>query len=359
MSVRRSLQSSSRIVPALRGGTISSLWIAIGAALAIGLCLPRTAFAAAGDTAKAEAMFLDGKQRMAREDYTGACPLFAESFRLDAATGTLLALAICHERAGKLASAYREYNEALARSKQEARADREHAAREHSTALGARLSSLTLSNSQVSQLTGLEVRVDGLVIDPNMFGKPIPIDGGEHVVEAWAPGKKTWRTTLTIAASIDARTVIVPQLENEPRKVAAPIARAAATQRRAPAPRRDAPEPKPRASTPWLGIVAVSTGLVGLGVGGYFTLRALSKNQDSNAGCEGDVCTPEGRRDRIDARHAGNAATIAFAAGGALAVTGFILVIAGGPSESDSRRSLNAGAWFVPGSAGATLHGSF
>ena len=313
-----------------------------------------------GDANQAEALFRAGKESLAREDYAAACPKFAESFRIDAATGTLLALAICHERAGRLASAYYEYTEVLARSKGESRPDRERAARQRSTALAARVSTLTVSMSQVGQVAGLEVRVDGSTVDARQFGKPTPIDGGAHVVEVWAPGSKTWRTTLTLAASIDARTVVVPPLEPEvpqARDAAREAARAARHARsRSPSHVDESYGPT---ATQWLGIAATGVGIVGLGVGAYFAVLAMSKNRSSSAGCEGDVCTAEARGDRLDARQAGDRATISLAAGGAIAVTGLVLILAGGEPERDSRHALRAAPLIGARTAGATLQGSF
>src|SRR4051794_10074481 len=88
------------------------------------------AHADAADEARAEQLFRDGKARLASGDHAHACPMLAESYRLDPASGGLLALAVCHEREGRLASASREFAEVAARSHAESRPDREQAARE-------------------------------------------------------------------------------------------------------------------------------------------------------------------------------------------------------------------------------------
>src|SRR4051794_963949 len=87
------------------------------------------------DVAAAEALFRQAKALFAAGDYAAACPKFAESQRIDRATGTLLALAACHELQGKTATAWAEFGEVEAASHREGRADRERAAHEHAMRL--------------------------------------------------------------------------------------------------------------------------------------------------------------------------------------------------------------------------------
>src|SRR4051812_45864063 len=77
-----------------------------------------------GERAIAESLYDRGRRQMNDGQVTTACETFAESQRLDPGTGTLLNLASCHEAAGKLASAWVEFREAIATLRHEKRTDR-------------------------------------------------------------------------------------------------------------------------------------------------------------------------------------------------------------------------------------------
>jgi hypothetical protein len=74
-----------------------------------------------------------------------------------------------------------------------------------------------------------------------------------------------------------------------------------------------------------LGFVALGAGAVALGAGAVLGLHALSAKGDADAGCNGDVCDHKGAAARREEIAAGNASTIAFVVGGALAATGAVL----------------------------------
>ena len=112
-----------------------------------------------------------------------------------------MALALCQEQQGKLASAWSAFADVESRSRLEGRADRERTAREHGSALRPRLSTLTVEvPPQVADTPGLTMAIDGVPIGRGAWNSPIPVDGGNHVVEAVAPGRPPWKTFLTVRA---------------------------------------------------------------------------------------------------------------------------------------------------------------
>ena len=163
--------------------------------------------------ALAEALFQEGQRLLERGDAHAACPKLAESLRLDRATGTLLALAMCHEVDGHLASAWAEYLEVIARAKRDGRPDREEAARQYAHALEARLSTLDIAvPAAVARIPGLVVERDGVALESPAWSMGIPVDPGPHVVTATAPGRQAFTTTVVVGAVADHQTVTVPLL---------------------------------------------------------------------------------------------------------------------------------------------------
>ncbi|HEV7557771.1 MAG TPA: hypothetical protein VGO00_20035, partial [Kofleriaceae bacterium] len=61
--------------------------------------------------AEGEAEFQRGKTLMAAGKVAEACAAFEASMRIDPAKGTLYNLALCHEKLGKIASAWSEFIE--------------------------------------------------------------------------------------------------------------------------------------------------------------------------------------------------------------------------------------------------------
>ena len=262
----------------------------------------------ADDAGLAEQLFRDGKRLLAEGKVAEACRAFEGSYRKQAATTTLLNLADCHEKDGRLASAWSEFAEAeRALRRDPGQAALKEVAQARATALEARLSRLRIDVPPASAVDGLEVFRGDTVLDHAEWGVAIALDGGQYDISARAPGHESWRTTVTVRAEGDRPVVEIPALP----QVATPVAI------RRPAARRS------RAGFYVLaGGGALATGSLALGY------LAKSKLDDAKALCGRDLrCASEADRVAgqalIDAsRFRGNVAT-------GLAVSGLVAVGAG------------------------------
>jgi hypothetical protein len=163
--------------------------------------------------ALAEMLYRQGRQLMADGKVSEACPKFAESYRLDAATGTLLNLAACHEAEHKLATAWLEYSEAVALARRDKREDRIRFAQDRLAAMEPKLSHLTVVVNAEAEAPELEIQVDKVSVRRAAWGVPAPVDPGSHTVEARANGRKAWTKEITVGQEPVNVTVTVPSLE--------------------------------------------------------------------------------------------------------------------------------------------------
>lgn len=157
----------------------------------------------------AESLFTEGRTLMDQGRYPEACAKLAESQRLDPGGGTLLNLGVCHEKEGKVGTAYAELDAALAQATQEGRKDRVELARARIAALTPRLPRLSVR--VLAEAPDLEVKVDGVVLRKPAWGVATVVDPGAHHVEASAPGRVGFSVTLNVGEA-EKRSVEVPAL---------------------------------------------------------------------------------------------------------------------------------------------------
>jgi hypothetical protein len=136
--------------------------------------------AAYADDATAEALFQAGKGLMDQKKYSEACPKLAASYKLDPAVGTMLNLADCHEKDGKLAQAWGNWGEARDQAKRENDKARMDLAARRQKELGPRVPKLTVKIT--GPVEGLAVYRDELQLESAMFGVPLPVDPGAHTI---------------------------------------------------------------------------------------------------------------------------------------------------------------------------------
>src|SRR6266542_1094605 len=162
------------------------------------------------DKPTAEALFAEGRRLMAAGNYAAACPKFAASQRLDPGVGTMLNLADCYEKTGMTASAWATFREAASAARGAGSREREQVARERADALEKSLARVNIT-IDAKDARDMQVKRDGIALEPAALGTPVPVDPGKHVIEVSAPGKKKWTQTVDVrpAAQIAVR---VPEL---------------------------------------------------------------------------------------------------------------------------------------------------
>jgi hypothetical protein len=148
--------------------------------------------------ALAEMLFFTGKGMMGDGRIAAACEKFAESYRLDPAAGTLLNLAVCHEKEGKVASAWGEFRQALFEAKRANRTERVELCEEAIKRVEPDLPFLTITVPQEVRVPGLEIKRNGVAIQGGAWDTELPIDPGTNEITATAPLYKLEKKTITI-----------------------------------------------------------------------------------------------------------------------------------------------------------------
>jgi hypothetical protein len=170
------------------------------------------------DEVAARVLFTEGRKLVASGDYPAACPKFEESFRVDPGMGTSFNLADCWQHIGRTASAWARFLDVAASAHAAGQIERERLARQRAAALEPQLSRLVLDVNGVDadEDDRPSVRRDGLAIRDAAWGVPFPVDPGIHVVEASAPGKKTWARSVPVTGDGQMISVLIPVLEDQP-----------------------------------------------------------------------------------------------------------------------------------------------
>jgi len=187
---------------------------------------------------------------------------------------------------------------------------------------------------------------------------PLPIDVGSHKVDVSAKGKKSWSTSFTGTSGAPSK-VAIPRLEDGPAEAAVPPL---ADPNGMPVKDEAAPKKASGGVNPVVGYVLIGAGVVGVGIGTYFGVTAISKNSDSNKnGCDAsNNCTAAGATLRNDAYSAGNISTISIIAGGVLAGAGILVLTAFKPHPSpDAPATEGPKAALSVGPGSLMLNGSF
>lgn len=283
------------------------------------------------DKALAQSLFDEGKKLMGEEKYAEACPKLAESQKLDPGGGTLLNLAVCHQKEGKTATAWAEFEEALSQAKKEGRPEREAFAREHIAELEPKLSRLTVTvTPAAASVPGLQLKLDGGALGKAAWGASLPVDPGKHTLEASAPGKKSWTGDVEVGADADKKALEVPALEDAP---AEPAKTTTATT-------TSTTTDTGSSNQKTIGYIVGGAGVVALGVGAVFGIRAFSKWSEREDNCPNDVCNAKAKEAGDSATTSANIANVGVGVGLVAIGVGAFLILTS-PSSPEKAAAKN------------------
>jgi hypothetical protein len=226
-----------------------------------------------------------------------ACDKFDASLRLDREVGTLLNLANCRERQGRVVAAYDLYVAAADLALQTAKPGRAAFARERVTALGSKLGHVALHVADPTT-PGIAIRIGTRSLAAGEWAKTQIVEPGTISIEVTAPAHKSIVIERAVAAGSDT-VVDIPALE--------PIA-AAPVPVPALAP---APQPVPEAAAPTHRAFYVGgAGVALLATSAVLGLHAKSRYDDAAAAFDTSRVS--------SAQHEADVATV-FAIAGAVA----------------------------------------
>lgn len=321
--------------------------LALGSALVWLSISPRASAEGAVDAAAAEALFNEARRLEKAGDPVGACAKFEESYRLDAAPGTLLNVAECSRRGGKSATAWGQFLEAerLFRRRNDDR--RAEFAKSKAAELEPRLARVRILAPDAP--ASLVLRRDGVELGAASLGAELPVDPGEHVLSAEAPGFEPLELRFE-AVEAESREVLVPKLV--PRPEEEPPEASSAALRLGGAGGGD---------DTWrtVGWITAGVGAASLVAGGVFIGLTAERTSAADERCPGKVCDAEGIAIVGEAETYANVANVTVIGGAVLAAAGLGLLLFVPSDEPSDGVSLRFTPIVAHDRAGLVVGGSF
>ena len=339
---------------------------AVAAAILAVALGPSIARAQSNNAMVAEALFEEGQKLMDAGKTKEACEKFASSQKLDPATGTLLNLAACHEKQGLVATAWLEFNDALAQSQRSGDKSRIEFAKHHIGALEKQLHRVVIEVLKPHKL--MTVKLDGQELPKDALGTAIPLDPGEHKIEVYQPGKELWKRTVQAGTSAGTDRIEVPELEDKHYDIPQPkgddVPKEDGTKPKEPPPVEDTGHKGP--NVPLIaGLATAGVGVAGVVVGSLFGVMAMGAASDRDKICKGGTACRDQRAFDLDYT-ARQDQTMMFVIGGigaAALIGGGILIgvgLAGGKkSSAPATTGLVVRPVVAPGIAALSLGGTF
>ena len=258
--------------------------------------------------------------------YADACMKFAASERFEPGLGTSLWLADCLQNNGQTASAWEEFERAVAVAAR-TNDSRELVARTRAEKLLPELSRVVVTFSAKPD-EDVQIDCDGAPVPRVRWAEGFYVDPGTHHLRATLRGSVFWEADVSVGPRADVERVVVAlprALEGVPQGTPEPVARPLL------------PSPSPAAfsgSAPshagaverLAGVASMGLGVVAVGAGTGLAVVAKRDNDDAS-GCGSQFCTQQAHDLRQTAHDDATFATVALAIGAGAIVGGALLYI--------------------------------
>jgi hypothetical protein len=266
------------------------------------------------DPAAAEVLFRRAREAMEARRYAEALPRFVESQRLDPAAGTLMNIATCEEKIGRLASAWQHWKEAI--DALPSNDDRVPFARSRVQALEQKLPRLSVSLA-AGREQGARVFRDDVELGSASQGMPLPVDAGPHTITVQMAGHRAEQVVVHLSEGQQ------KQIEVHPGAVSTTPAEGEAAQ-----------------GAPWrltVGWTLTGIGVAGLGVAAVSGVMLMNDKRTIEANCPDKACVNQEGLDAVDsARTLSAVNTAAWIAGGVGLGAGLYLLLTAGRSSGSA-----------------------
>jgi hypothetical protein len=319
------------------------------------LCLALFASTAHADkAAKADSLFKQGKKLLGEKRFSEACTTFEEVDKIDPGIGAKLNVAKCYEEWGRLAVAYRWYEQAIATASS-TNDERLPKIKQLADDLDANVPRITIKVQEGANPDIVEtITLDGKPLDETKLNVEVRVDPGPHRIEYVIEGQKKGKMAPVERGGSAELTLDIPKGVGRKKQVAKKRLEIETDE-------GGGSSGSPGRTRRILGLSVAGGGVVAMGVAGVLTLTARTKyNNAIDDHCMGDPtsCDETGLDITHSARSRANVATIITIGGAVMVGAGLVLYLTApdGDDSSDSGSEKSA-LYLTPsiGTDGGTL----
>jgi hypothetical protein len=277
-----------------------------------------------------EAAFTEAVKLFKAGDVARALPLFIELSDETISPNVHLYVGYCQLELGRDREAHRAFSTALHQATElgsDKYATTREAAQEELVRLNLRLASITIS--VIGQPAGIEVRLDGEVVDPSLLESPMIVSPGTHHVQARAAGRQTVTRDVTVAQGGSKAIALMLDKKIEPMAASVQPTQAATVKNSS----RDS-----RLTT--IGLVMGAVGVAGLGTFAVAGIKTRTIHNRLSAECP-NGCSDSGHEsDAVSGRTYQTIANIGLGVGIAGTLTGAVLMYLGITNNRSAQPTL-------------------